>query len=72
MRLDEGLPACVDEAAKKLNMTRCVFVRKVLGEALSRLKTSRLERKHRLGYKRQPVREGEFDVWEKEQAWPDS
>jgi len=72
MRLDEGLLAAVDGAAKRLNMTRSAFVRKALSEALDRVTISELERKHRLGYKRQPVCAGEFDVWEEEQAWPDS
>ncbi len=71
MALDEELLAAVDETAKKLNMTRSAFAREALREALERLRISELERKHRLGYKRQPVCEGEFDIWEEEQAWPD-
>jgi len=72
IRLDEDLLTSVDKAAKRLNMTRCAFVRSALGEALDRLTTSELERRHRQGYERQPVRPGEFDVWEDEQVWPDS
>jgi len=64
MTLDEELLASVDEAAKKLNTTRSAFTRKALREALDRLTISQLEQK--------PVRKGEFDPWEKEQAWPDS
>jgi hypothetical protein len=30
-----------------------------------------LERRHADGYRRKPVRRGEFDVWTTEQAWPD-
>ncbi len=72
VRLNEELLAAVDGAAKRLNMTRSAFVRSALGKALDRLRIGELERKHRLGYERQPVRKDEFDVWEKEQAWPDS
>jgi metal-responsive CopG/Arc/MetJ family transcriptional regulator len=71
MTLDEELLASVDEAAKKLNTTRSAFTRKALREALDRLTISQLEQKHRQGYERQPVRKGEFDVWEKEQVWGD-
>lgn len=71
MTLDEKLLASVDEAAKKLKTTRSGFTRKALHEALDRLTIAELERKHRRGYQRKPVRKGEFDVWEKEQAWGD-
>lgn len=30
-----------------------------------------LERKHREGYANKPVKKGEFDAWEHEQAWGD-
>ena len=72
MTLDEELLASVDKAAKKLKTTRSGFTRKALREALDRLTVRELEEKHRRGYERQPVRKGEFDVWEKEQKWPDS
>jgi len=72
MTLDEELLASVDEAAKKLKTTRSGFTRKALREALDRLTMSELEEKHRRGYEREPVRKGEFDVWEEEQAWPES
>ncbi len=72
MTLDEELLASVDEAAKKLKTTRSAFMRRALREALGRFTTRELEQKHRRGYERQPVRKGEFDVWEKEQAWGDS
>jgi hypothetical protein len=40
-------------------------------ERVRRLIVSELERRHREGYERNPPREGEFDVWENEQVWPD-
>lgn len=30
-----------------------------------------LEKTHREGYKKYPVTEGEFDIWETEQVWGD-
>ncbi len=30
-----------------------------------------LEKIHREGYKKHPVTEGEFDIWETEQIWGD-
>ncbi len=69
--LDEELLASVDKAAKKLKVTRSACTRKALSEALRHLAMSALEQKHRRGYERQPVRKGEFDLWEDEQAWPD-
>ena len=71
IRIDEELLTSVDKAAKNLKMTRAAFMRKILHEALDRLAISELEHKHRRGYQRQPVRKGEFNVWEKEQVWPD-
>jgi hypothetical protein len=35
------------------------------------LREEHLERKHRIGYERRPVKPEEFDVWEGEQVWPD-
>ena len=72
MTLDERLLASVDKAAKKLKTTRSAFARKALREALDRLTISEMEQQHRRGYQRKPVHKGEFDTWEKEQAWPDS
>jgi metal-responsive CopG/Arc/MetJ family transcriptional regulator len=69
--LDEELLAWVDQAAKELKMTRSAFIRKALREALDRLAVWEQEERHRRGYEEQPVLKGEFDVWEKEQAWPD-
>jgi hypothetical protein len=40
-------------------------------EHLRRLMVSQQERRHKEGYECNPPREGEFDVWEKEQEWPE-
>ena len=71
MTLDEDLVARVDEAAKKLGTTRSGFTRKALAEALARLREAELERRHRQGYQRHPVRRGEFDGWDEGQEWPE-
>ncbi|HEU5248799.1 MAG TPA: ribbon-helix-helix domain-containing protein [Thermoanaerobaculia bacterium] len=69
MTLDEELVEAVDRVARKLGTTRSAFTRKALREAVERARLQGLERKHRDGYARRPVRRGEFSVWEAEQAW---
>lgn len=71
MTLDEDLVEAVDRAAKRLGTTRSAFTREALRQAIARLREDELERKHRAGYERRPVKPGEFDVWEREQVWPD-
>jgi metal-responsive CopG/Arc/MetJ family transcriptional regulator len=69
MTLDATLVHAVDRAAKRLGTTRSAFARQALRSALQSLRTRELEKKHREGYRRRPVRRGEFDGWETEQAW---
>jgi Arc/MetJ family transcription regulator len=38
-------------------------------ELKGKVPTNELERKHREGYKRKPVKQGEFGDWEAEQVW---
>ena len=71
MTLDEDLVEAVDEAAKRLRTTRSAFTRDALRRALARLREEQLERKHRRGYERHPVKPGEFDSWDSERVWPD-
>lgn len=71
MTLDEELVEAVDEAARRLGTTRSGFARHALRHELARLREQELEQKHRKGYELHPVRPGEFDVWEREQVWPD-
>lgn len=71
MTLDRTLVEAVDGAVRRLGTTRSAFTRKALTEALERLRIEALEKRHRLGYERHPVRRGEFSAWEWEQAWPD-
>ncbi len=69
MTLDEELVAAVDKAAKRLRTTRSAFAREALKAALTRIRIREMERKHREGYLRKPVRRGEFSDWEAEQVW---
>jgi metal-responsive CopG/Arc/MetJ family transcriptional regulator len=69
MTLDDELVNAVDRAARKLKTTRSAFTRRALREALTRIERTELETRHRGGYERQPIRNGEFDAWEGEQRW---
>ena len=69
--LDDSLVKAVDSAAKKLGTTRSVFTREALRSALKGVRVKNMESKHRAGYKRKPVKRGEFSGWESEQVWGD-
>ena len=71
MTLDEHLVQTVDKLVKDLHTTRSAFAREALQQAVARVKTQRLEEKHRQGYLRQPAGPDEFALWEKEQKWGD-
>jgi hypothetical protein len=59
------------KTVKRLGTTRSAFARRALQEALKKLSISDLERRHREGYARKPVRPGEFSAWATEQIWGD-
>ncbi len=69
MTLDENLIASVDKVAKRLGTSRSAFTRQALKTALKEVRMNELERKHREGYRRKPVKRGEFEDWEAEQIW---
>jgi metal-responsive CopG/Arc/MetJ family transcriptional regulator len=69
MTLDENLIASVDKVVKRLGTSRSAFTRQALKTALKEVRMNELERKHREGYKRKPVKRGEFEDWEAEQVW---
>jgi predicted transcriptional regulator len=69
LTLDEELVAAVDKTAARLGTTRSGFTRQALRQALAQERERALERKHREGYARKPVRRGEFSAWEAEHAW---
>ncbi len=69
MTLNEELVTSVDRAVKKLGTTRSEFTRQALRSALKELEIREMEKKHREGYKKKPVKRGEFSIWEREQVW---
>ena len=69
MTFDENLLVPVDKAAKRIGTTRSGFTRAALRSALGKLRIAELEQKHRDGYRRKPVKRGEFNEWEVEQVW---
>ncbi len=69
MTFDENLLVAVDKAAKRIGTTRSGFTRAALRSALGKLRIAELEQKHRDGYRRKPVKRGEFNEWEVEQVW---
>ena len=71
MTLDEDLVQAVDRVVRDLHTTRSAFARDALQRAIERIRTERLEDKHRRGYIRKPTGAGEVDVWEREQKWGD-
>jgi len=71
MTLEENLIVAVDKAAKRMGTTRSGFTREALKLALEKVRIRELERKHREGYQRKPVRPGEFSDWGHEQVWVD-
>ena len=71
MTLDENLVKTIDSAAKRLGTTRSGFTREALRSALKEVRVKQLESRHREGYKRKPVKRGEFSGWESEQVWGD-
>jgi predicted transcriptional regulator len=69
MTLDEDLVMTVDKVAKRLGTTRSAFTRRALRAAIEKTRIDELERKHREGYRRKPVKRAEFGDWESEQVW---
>ena len=69
--LNDNLVKAVDSAAKKLGTTRSIFTREALRSALKGVRVKNMESKQRVGYKRKPVKRGEFSDWESEQVRSD-
>jgi metal-responsive CopG/Arc/MetJ family transcriptional regulator len=67
--IDEELLQKVDQATQLQRVARSQFIRKALEAALRQLAIEELERKQFEGYQRMPVLNGEFNIWESEQAW---
>jgi metal-responsive CopG/Arc/MetJ family transcriptional regulator len=58
--LNEDFAAQVDATIEKLGKTRSAFICDALQAAMLCLEQRDLERKHREGYRKKPVRKGEF------------
>ena len=71
MTLDENLVTMVDKISESLGTTRSAFTRNALKEAITKFRTKELENIQREGYKRKPIKKGEFSRWESEQVWID-
>ena len=71
MEIDEDLLAEVERAIRESGTTRSEFICNSLRLVLKDSLIPALEKTHREGYKKYPVTEGEFDVWETEQIWGD-
>jgi predicted transcriptional regulator len=69
LTLDEDLVIEVDKTAKRIGTTRSAFTREALRSALEKIRVRELEQKHREGYRRKPVKRGEFSIWVNEQVW---
>jgi metal-responsive CopG/Arc/MetJ family transcriptional regulator len=71
MTIDDELLAEVDRATAALKTNRSAFIRSALQLALQQYNIRQLEQQHAVGYQRQPIAPGEFDIWETEQRWGD-
>jgi len=71
LTLDDDLVKQVDRRVAKLKTSRSAFAREALRQAIRKLETEEQERKWLEGYRKKPVRKGEFDVWHSEQVWPE-
>ena len=67
--IDDELHMKVDQVTQLLGAARSQFIRQALEDALRKLAIEELEQRQLEGYKRFPVNNGEFDIWEAEQSW---
>ena len=69
MTLEEELLKEMDRTVKKLRTTRSALIRDSIRQYLKMIHIRQLEAKHRAGYSRQRVAQGEFDVAESDRGW---
>jgi len=69
MTFQEELLRELDRVVKNLKTTRSALIRDSVRHYLKTLTELQLEEKHRAGYRKRPVKRGEFDVWETEHRW---
>lgn len=69
MTIDEPLLKAVDRLSRTRKTTRSAFIRDAVAAELRRDRIRHQEALHTEGYRRQPVKPGEFDIWTNEQDW---
>lgn len=69
MTIDTRLLKAVDRLTRTRKTSRSAFIRAAVEAELRRERVRDLEARHRAGYERQPVANGEFDAWLTEQDW---
>ena len=69
MTLDKELVQAVDSLAQRLGTSRSGFARAALHKALADQREKEQEQRTIAGYRRQPVKRGEFSAWHRHQAW---
>lgn len=69
MTLNEELIEEIDKIARRLGITRSAFARNAFRAAIDEIIEKKMENRHQQGYIKEPVRSGEFSVWESEQVW---
>lgn len=68
-RYENSLLKAIDRAAKAHGKTRTQFLREAAEEYVQKARVAELVRQDREGYRRKPIKSGEFGKWEKEQVW---
>ncbi len=69
LTLDDDLLDRVNQAIAQQQTSLTLFIKESLIHYLHKLKIKEMEKQHREGYSKQPVQNGEFDIWEDEQVW---
>ena len=69
MTIDEPLLKAVDRLSRARKTTRSAFIRDAVAAELRRDRIRHQEAAHAEGYRRYPVKPGEFDIWMDEQDW---
>ena len=69
--VDDEILQAVDTLTKMSGMPFSAFIEYALRLALQQHRIKELEEKHKQGYLKKPVEEGEFSEWEDEQVWVD-
>jgi metal-responsive CopG/Arc/MetJ family transcriptional regulator len=69
--LDEELLSATDKEARRAKINRSELVRIALREYLRKKRIHEIRERDCAGYKRFPIRPGEFDAFDKIAAWPE-